>query len=67
MDQKKKKKRGLVRTILAVAAALILIVGAVLVVLYRDQLTPQKLGDTFGEDMPSDESEPFTARFLPTL
>ena len=60
MDQKKQKKRGLVRTILAAAAALILIVGAVLVVLYRDQLTPQKLGDTFGEGMPADESEPFT-------
>jgi hypothetical protein len=60
MEQKKQKTRGRIRAILAAAAALVLIVGALLVVLYRDQLTPQKLNDTFGESKTGAESEPFT-------
>ena len=60
MEQKKQKTRGRLRAIFAAVAALILIVGALLVVLYRDQLTPQKLGDTFGESKTVEETEPFT-------
>ena len=60
MEQKKPKTRGRIRAILAAVAALVLIVGALLVVLYRDQLTPQKLNDTFGESKTGAESEPFT-------
>ena len=60
MEQKKEKKRGRVRAILAAVAALILIVGAILVILYRDRLTPQSLGDTFGENRTVDDTEPFT-------
>ena len=60
MEQKKEKKRGRVRAILAAVAALILIVGAILVILYRDRLTPQSLGDTFGENRVVDDTEPFT-------
>lgn len=60
MEQKKQKTRGRIRAILAAVAALVLIVGALLVVLYRDQLTPQKLNDTFGESKAGAESEPFT-------
>ena len=60
MDQKKEKTRGRIRAILAAVAALILIVGAILVILYRDQLTPQKLGDTFGENRTVEETDPFT-------
>ncbi len=60
MEKKKAKTRGRLRTIFAVAAALVLIVGALLVLLYRDQLTPQKLGDTFGENKTPEDTEPFT-------
>ena len=61
MKQKNEKKRGLFRAILAVVAALILIVGALLVLLYRDKLTPERLSDTFaGENRAADDAEPFT-------
>lgn len=60
MEEKKEKKRGRLRVILAAVAALILIVGALLVLLYRDQLTPQRLNDTFGEGAPEAQTDPFT-------
>ncbi len=60
MKKEKPQTRGRLRAIFAAIAALILIVGALLVVLYRDRLTPQSLGDTFGENRAAEDVEPFT-------
>ena len=60
MEKEKPKTRGRLRAIFAAIAALILIVGALLVVLYRDRLTPQSLGDAVGENRAAEDAEPFT-------
>jgi len=60
MEQKKSKKHGRGRVIIAVIAGLILVLCALGILLYRDRLTPESLRETFGRDTGTEESEPFT-------
>ena len=61
MEQKESKKRGRGRVIAAGLAALILVLCALGVLLYRDRLTPESLRAAFGKTSPvSQDGEPFT-------